>query len=55
MLITQREDIVAEGWDGELRALIRQVGGCSNHSEGSLKKVEKVVTVCLEISDIVKV
>ena len=35
-LITQREDEVAEGWDGKPGALIRQVGGGSNHCEGSL-------------------
>lgn len=37
-LITQREDVVAEGWDGKPGALIRQVSGGSNHCEGSLER-----------------
>lgn len=35
--VTQREDVVAEGRDGKLGALIRQVGGGADHCEGSLK------------------
>lgn len=35
-LVTQREDIVAEGRDGELGALIRQVSGRADHCEGGL-------------------
>lgn len=36
-LITQREDVVAKGWDGKCGALVRQVCGGANHSEGSWK------------------
>lgn len=34
-LVTQREDIVAEGGDGEPGALVREVRGGANHGEGS--------------------
>ena len=35
--VTVREGVVAQGRDGELRTLIRQVTGGANHGEGSWK------------------
>lgn len=42
-LITQREDKVAEGWDGKLGALVRQVGGGADHCKSRWKKKRKIV------------
>jgi len=41
LLVAQREHVVAEGRDGELRALVRQVGGRANHGEGRWRRVEE--------------
>lgn len=47
-LVTQGEDVVAEGWDGEPGTLIRQLRGGANHREGSLGEEKRDLwEICL--------